>query len=184
MSIPNILTIARLCLMPVFLAVYFSPYENARLWAMGVLVVSFITDALDGYIARKFNQISDLGKILDPMADKVMQITVLLCLALYNSKLVWVVVFVFAKDALLGIGAIYMHRRGVIAQANWAGKTACFVSLAVSLILIFPFTSPISDGIVTLLGIIVAAVNAYALVSYTIVFFKKAYGKPKLVRNK
>ena len=48
MSIPNILTIARLCLMPVFLAVYFSPYENARLWAMGVLVVSFITDALDG----------------------------------------------------------------------------------------------------------------------------------------
>ena len=56
---------------------------------MGVLVLSFLTDVLDGFIARHFNQISNLGKILDPLADKVMQITVLLCLAFSNHALNW-----------------------------------------------------------------------------------------------
>lgn len=169
--------------MPVFLAVYFSPIECARLWAMGVLIVSFITDALDGYIARHFNQISNLGKILDPIADKVMQITVLLCLAIYNTSLIWVVVFVFVKDAVLGIGAIYMQRRGIIVQSNWFGKISCFVSLVSSLVLIFPFSEPLSGKIVLGLSVIIALVNACALVSYTISFFKTAFRKPK-VKNK
>ncbi len=173
MNIPNTLTVIRLCLMPVFLAVYFSPIENARLWAMGVLIVSFITDVLDGYIARNFNQISNLGKILDPIADKVMQITVLICLAIYNHALMWVVAFVLGKDIILGIGAIFMYKRGgVTAQANWAGKVACFVSLALSLVLIFPFKQALPDTAVWVLGLVIVLFNAYALVSYAIVFFK------------
>lgn len=173
MNIPNTLTVIRLCLMPVFLAVYFSPMENARVWAMGVLVVSFLTDVLDGYIARNFNQVSNLGKILDPIADKVMQITVLVCLALYNHALIWVVAFVLGKDVILGIGALYMHKkRGITAQANWAGKIACFVSLALSLVLIFPFRQPLSDMVVWVLGLIIVVFNAIALVSYSMVFFK------------
>lgn len=173
LNIPNILTIIRLCLMPVFLSVYFSPIENARLWAMLVLIISFITDVLDGYIARRFNQITNLGKILDPVADKTMQITVLLCLALYNHALVWVVTFVFIKDALLGIGALLMHKlRGVTAQSNWFGKTACFVSLALSLVLIFPFGQPLSGTAVWVLGAVIVLFNAAALISYTTVFFK------------
>lgn len=172
LNIPNILTIIRLCLMPVFLSVYFAPIENARLWAMLVLIISFITDVLDGYIARNFNQISNLGKILDPLADKVMQITVLLCLAIYNRTLIWVVMFVLGKDVLLGIGALLIHSlKGITAQSNWAGKTACFVSLALSLVLIFPFRQPLSDMVVWTLGAVIVLFNAIALVSYSIVFF-------------
>ena len=178
MNIPNILTTIRLCLMPVFLFVYFSPIENARMLAMGVLVLSFITDMLDGFIARHFNQISDLGKLLDPVADKLMQITVLLCLAIYNEDLIWVVAFVFIKDAILGIGAIYMFKRGIIGQANWFGKTSCFVSLVCTLVLIFPLSNPLDKGTVLLLSLAIALVNACALISYIVRFFKTAFRKP------
>lgn len=180
MNIPNILTTLRLCLMPVFLVLYFSPVENARLWAMGVLVFSFLTDVLDGFIARHFNQVSDLGKILDPVADKVMQITVLLCLAFYNHALIWVVAFVLVKDAALGVGAVYMHKRGIVAQANWFGKVSCFVSFICSLILIIPFSTPLSDIVVLALGVAIVAVNLCALISYICVFFKTAFKKPKV----
>ena len=87
--------------MPVFLVIYFLPIEDARMWAMGVLLISFVTDMFDGFIARTFNQITNLGKILDPIADKIMQITVLICLAIFNKSLIWIVVFVFIKDAIL-----------------------------------------------------------------------------------
>lgn len=180
MTIPNILTIIRLFMMPVFLLVYFSSAENAHMWAMAVLVFSFITDVLDGFIARTFNQTSNLGKILDPIADKVMQITVLLCLALYKQSLMWVVIFVFIKDILIGIGAIYMHTRGYIAQSNWFGKIACFASVAASIILIFPFQTELGEAWVKWLSIVIVGSNAVALAAYAIYFFKNIYGKPKV----
>jgi len=180
LNIPNILTIIRLCLMPVFLVVYFLPIEDARMWAMGVLLVSFVTDMLDGFIARTFNQITNLGKILDPIADKLMQITVLICLAIFNKSLIWIVVFVFIKDAILGIGAIYMYKRGIIGAANWFGKISCFVSLVSTLVLIFPFSQPLSQNSVMMLAIAIAFVNACALVSYSVRFYKTAFRKPKV----
>lgn len=180
MTVPNILTVIRLCLMPVFLFVYFSPFEHARLWAMGVLIFSFLTDVLDGFVARHFNQTSNLGKILDPVADKVMQITVLLCLALFNHSLIWVVVFVFIKDAILGLGAIYMHRRSIAVQSNGFGKVSCFISVICSLVLIFPYSVPLPPMIIFILGIVIALVNFCALISYTAVFFRTAYKKPRV----
>ncbi len=150
---------------------------------MGVLVFSFLTDVADGFIARHFNQISNLGKILDPVADKVMQITVLLCLAFSNHAVIWVVVFVFVKDAILGVGAIYMHQRGIVAQANWFGKVSCFVSFLCSLILIIPFSTPLSTGVVVALGAAIVAVNLCALASYAVVFLRTAFKKPKVEKN-
>lgn len=142
MNIPNILTTLRLCLMPVFLVLYFSPVENARLWAMGVLVFSFLTDVLDGFIARHFNQVSDLGKILDPVADKVMQITVLLCLAFYNHALIWVVAFVLVKDAALGVGAVYMHKRGIVAAGQLVRKGVVLCKLYLLADIDYPVFDP------------------------------------------
>lgn len=148
---------------------------------MGVLVFSFLTDVLDGFIARHFNQVSDLGKILDPVADKVMQITVLhLPRILTIHALIWVVAFVLVKDAALGVGAVYMHKRGIVAQANWFGKVSCFVSFICSLILIIPFSTPLSDKVVLALGVAIVAVNLCALISYICVFFKTAFKKPKV----
>jgi len=173
MTIPNILTCIRLGLMPVFVYVYFLPGEEASWWAMGILAVSFLTDVLDGYIARKFNQISDLGKILDPIADKLMQVTVLVCLMMQHHYVMWAVIFVFVKELLLGIGALIARSKGASSQSSiFAGKLACFVSVLVSLILLFPFPQPLPDTLVLVLLLMLVAFNAYALAAYIVRFFK------------
>ena len=76
MNIPNLLSIFRLALIPVFAVVIFSPIPNSALWACLIFLLSGATDVLDGYIARKYNMITNVGKVLDPLADKLMQITV------------------------------------------------------------------------------------------------------------
>lgn len=167
MTIPNILTCIRLCLMPVFLSVYLSPAANGKYIAMAILCFSFITDVLDGFIARRFNMISDLGKVLDPLADKVMQITVLICMAFSHKQLVWLVITLLVKDILIGIGALVLFiKKKKVAQANWFGKTSCFLSVICSLVLMFgEFGS--SSLLVTNICIgVIAAVNAIAFISY------------------
>jgi len=156
--------------MPVFVFVYFIPSP----WlAMGILAISFLTDILDGYIARRFNQTSDLGKILDPLADKLMQVTVLICLMVTRPYVLWAVVFVFAKELLLGIGVIIAKFKGVSEQSSiFAGKLACFVSVLVSLILLFPFPNELPDAFVKALLFILVLFNTYALSAYISKFFQ------------
>ena len=174
MTIPNFLTFIRLGLMPIFVIVYFIP---APWLAMGILALSFLTDILDGYIARKFNQISDLGKILDPLADKLMQVTVLVCLMVTHFEerpyVLWAVVFVFAKELLLGIGVLIAKSKGVSEQSSiFAGKLACFVSVLVSLILLFPFPNELPEVLVKILLFTLVLFNAYALSAYISKFFQ------------
>lgn len=167
MSIPNILTCIRLCLMPVFLLVYMMPVEGAQYYAMAVLIIAFVTDVLDGFIARKFNMVTNLGKALDPIADKAMQLTALICLAFHTDySLVWVVILVGVKELLLGIGALVLYKSGIITQANWFGKIACFVSFACTLILLFPRVIPLSDAQAFWVAVSIVSVNYLAFVSY------------------
>lgn len=172
MSIPNILTTIRLCMMPVFLVVYFLPAPNAKWWAMGVIIFAFLTDVLDGYIARHYHQITDLGKILDPIADKVMQLTVLICIAINDRALLWAVLFLLFKEILLGIGALIMYRKGVVGQSNWFGKVACFVSILVSIFLLVPFSPPLAPIWKFISVTLLVGVNAVALISYAVTFFR------------
>ena len=78
LTIPNLLSFFRLCLIPVFMWLYC--VERNYLWTGIILIISGLTDTVDGIIARKFNMISDLGKVLDPIADKVTQAAMLFCL--------------------------------------------------------------------------------------------------------
>ena len=175
-TIPNILSGIRILMMPLFLYVYFLPVPMAKWYAFWILAFSFLTDACDGFIARRFNQISELGKILDPLADKLMQVTVLICLAVsmfeQNILVMLSVMFVFIKDLLIGIGAVVLYKRGILGQSNWAGKIACFVSVFISLLLIFPFKIALSDNVVVAAMIVLILANAIALIGYIIRYIK------------
>lgn len=131
---------------------------------MGVLVISFITDVLDGFIARKFNMISNVGKVLDPLADKVMQLAVLVCIALNHKKLLWLIGIMLIKDALMAIGALvlYFTKKKIIA-ANWFGKVSCFVSVFCSLVLIFTSSQGALEYVC---AASIATVNIIAFISY------------------
>ena len=80
MTVPNILSLLRLFLVPVFAVVFFQPMPDAHTWAALIYLVAFLTDIADGWIARHFNQVSKLGRILDPAADKWMTFTVIICI--------------------------------------------------------------------------------------------------------
>ena len=122
-NIPNILSIIRILLVFVFVYVLFG--LNSPVWAIIIFLIAGATDVVDGFLARRFNWITNLGKILDPFADKLMQCTVLVCLCIKGIIPLWFVIPFFLKEgATLIIGWIVIRRRNVVVVSKWYGKAA------------------------------------------------------------
>lgn len=136
-DIPNILSIIRILLVPVFIYLYLN---GKYVLAVTVFICAGITDVVDGYIARKFKYISDLGKILDPTADKLMQQSAFVCLAITKAVPVWMPVAYFVKELATIVGALVVFRKAkVVVKSNIFGKLATFfVFLFVSIIIALP----------------------------------------------
>lgn len=136
MSIPNILTGIRFALIPIF-AYYL--YTEQYLTAIILFLLSGITDVLDGYIARKFNMITSWGKLADPIADKLMQITALVLLTIKGMIPVIIIVIVILKEGFMGIGSILLYKtKKYIVSANWYGKMATVIFfIAIIVIILF-----------------------------------------------
>ncbi|MEG2380909.1 MAG: CDP-alcohol phosphatidyltransferase family protein, partial [Oscillospiraceae bacterium] len=122
--IPNLLTTVRLLLVPLFVYFIFGN-ENYALAAATFLVSGF-TDIVDGFVARKFNMITDFGKVYDPFVDKLMQITVIVCLAIAKILPVWIIVIIIVKEvSMIVIGGI-LYFKDIVVHSVWYGK-ACTV---------------------------------------------------------
>lgn len=125
--IPNILSVIRILLVFVFVAVFFSDFNGHVAVAILIFLLAGATDVVDGYLARRNNWVSNLGKILDPFADKLMQCTVLICLWIKDIIPLWFVIPFFAKELFtLVIGLVVIKRRSVAVVSKWYGKlTVC-----------------------------------------------------------
>lgn len=136
-TIPNILSLLRLAMIPVYIYVYMNATEPIHYAiAAGILSVSCLTDLIDGKIARKYHMISTLGKILDPIADKATQLSLILCLASSYPQL-WIVMglFLIKEGFQLIAGVINLRQGRMLDGALMAGKV-CTVVLFVSLIVL------------------------------------------------
>ena len=125
-QIPNLLSLLRLFMIPVFVVCYFKyvDFPNSMI-AAGVYFLAWATDVLDGYLARRNNWITDIGKLLDPLADKLMQVTAAVCFAVDNSVFLIVVIPIVIKELGMLFGALaIMKKRKVVVQAHWYGKLA------------------------------------------------------------
>lgn len=136
MNLPNALTIFRILLIPAFTWAYFS--VEPKLVALILYLVASFTDFLDGYLARKWNQITDFGKLMDPLADKLMLVTLLVCLAITGNVPWWIAIVMFSKELLMLIGSVFMLKHKVVVSANIWGKMATFVFIF-ALALVFPW---------------------------------------------
>ena len=143
-NVPNCLTILRMLLIPVFLIAYYQLPEK-RYVALFVFAAASLTDCLDGYLARRLNQITSFGKLCDPLADKIMVLTLLFCMAdggylVPDSRaLNWAILFVMLfKELFLMTGSLFLLRRGTVVQANIWGKSAT-VAFVVGIVLVFPW---------------------------------------------
>ncbi|CAM2866929.1 CDP-diacylglycerol--glycerol-3-phosphate 3-phosphatidyltransferase [Hathewaya histolytica] len=138
MNIPNILTIIRLFLIPLFVIVFYS--NNSIAYAIFIFVLSGITDVLDGYIARKYNQITKIGIMLDPIADKLMLVTVLLCLSTKKYIPYWVPIVIIIKELTMICGGFLLYnKQDTVVPANPFGKLATFLFHISILILYFNY---------------------------------------------
>jgi len=164
-TIPNILSIFRLVLVPVFCLVFFSGAENARAWGAVIFAVACATDVLDGYIARKFGQITKLGRILDPLADKLMGFTVIVSLAVAAIVSWWAIAVFAAKEALMGLGAFVMLRgEGDVLSSNILGKLSAslFFLVCMALMLVPQITMLLSTILIAAaLGLSILAMVVY-----------------------
>ena len=119
-TIPNIMSLCRIGLIPVIVWLYL---KGENMLAVGVLILSGITDVVDGYIARHFNMISDVGKILDPIADKLTQAVILYCLISQFPLMIIPFIMLVIKEVFLGlIGLFVVKKTKEVKSANWHGK--------------------------------------------------------------
>lgn len=133
--VPNILTIIRLLLIP-FIVIYI--FLGNYILAFIFFTISGITDIADGFIARKFNLISNFGKLMDPLADKLTQIATLTSLVITNIIPIWILIIVLLKEFIMIVGASFLYGKDVVVYSRWYGKLATvlfYIAIVVSLLL-------------------------------------------------
>lgn len=176
--VPNILSSIRIGLVPVFAIVFFSGHERAPLLALLIYIFASITDVLDGVIARKYKLISRVGTVLDPLADKLMLMTVLVCLSINHTLPLWVPAFIIINEVfMITVGSyMYLKKAKLVIPSNIYGKLATivfFIAIILNIATLYFF----SHALMTLaLGI-----KIIALISYAIQYFNKKKSSSKII---
>ena len=142
-TIPNIMSYFRILLVPVFVVIYLKALrENSVsgcIWALAIVALSGLTDVFDGRVARKLNQVTDLGKILDPIADKAMQFAMMFCVVV-KYKYVYILIIIFGAKEIISLcfsSFLLAHNKN-IGGAMWCGKICTVILYSVMLIFILP----------------------------------------------
>ena len=136
MTIPNLLSLFRLVLIPVYVSIYLNATELWQYYlAAFILAVSCLTDLVDGYIARQFNMISNLGKLLDPIADKATQLALTLCLSTRYGAMIFLIILFLLKETFQLVALAMNLRKGKALDGALMSGKVCTTVLFVTLIL-------------------------------------------------
>lgn len=173
--IPNILTVIRFLLIP--LIVYFI-FTEQFIMAFVFFTISGITDVADGFIARKFNLVSNFGKLMDPLADKLTQIATLTSLVIINIIPIWILIIVLIKEFIMIVGASFLYGKDVVVYSKWYGKLAT-VLFYVAIVLSLIFRQFNVDGFWKHLDLICYSIalitTIFALIMYVKSLYKKGF---------
>ncbi len=126
-NVPNVLTMLRVLLIPVFAVLFLKGHTIA---ALAVYVTAAVTDLADGYIARKYRMITDFGKLMDPLADKLMNIVMGICMVIRGIIPAAIVIILAAKEVIMVVGGLLLLKIGNVAYSKWIGKMAQTVVVA------------------------------------------------------
>lgn len=154
LTIPNVLSLFRLLLIPVYVVIYLNATVATDYFlAAAILAVSCLTDLVDGKIARHFNMISTVGKILDPFADKATQFTLIVCLAMKHKIIRYMVVLFFVKEVFQLIAGLLTIRKGRMLRGALITGKICTTILFVSLI-IMVLMPGLQDDVITAITLV------------------------------
>ena len=165
-TIPNILTFIRICLVPVIVVLYLA-YSD-YLWAAITVCISGVTDVVDGFIARRFHMESDVGRVMDPIADKLTQLSVMMCLCFRYPLMIIPATVLVVKELISGLfGYYYVKLAKKALNSEWHGKLATVLLFIMMAVHLFWF-----DVIEIVSFILICAATAMLLISFVLYMFR------------
>ncbi len=172
-TIPNILSFFRLCLIPVIVWLYC--FQKDYLWTTVIFIISGLTDIVDGFIARRFDMISDFGKAFDPVADKLTQIAMLFCLVTRFPLMLIPLIILIIKEALAAImNMITLEKAGFVVAAKWHGKlNTVLLYLTMFIHIVWFNITPIVSNVLIGICIIVMFLSSFLYTKYDVKAIKK-----------
>ncbi|MCD8335902.1 MAG: CDP-diacylglycerol--glycerol-3-phosphate 3-phosphatidyltransferase [Lachnospiraceae bacterium] len=140
MNLPNKLTMLRVCLVPVFVVLMLAdgiPYGN--IWAGILFVLASATDALDGHIARKNHLVTDFGKFMDPIADKLLVCSAMICLVAQQKLAAWMVIIIIGREFIISGFRLVASDKGTVIAASYWGKFKTVFQMIMIVMLLYDF---------------------------------------------
>lgn len=167
MNLPNKLTIIRVCLIPFFVAVLLFDHGNnytMRIVANVLFIVASLTDLFDGKIARKYNLVTNFGKFMDPLADKLLVCSALICLIELGQLPAWVVIIIISREFIISGFRLVAADNGVVIAASYWGKFKTTFQMAAVILMIFNI--PALTLVTNIVVVIAVALTIISLVDY------------------
>lgn len=151
LTIPNLLSAFRICLIPVFINLYCVKHNYPA--TAFILILSGFTDIADGFIARNFNMISNFGKVFDPIADKLTQVTMMICLITRFKLMILPLALLIIKEIFMSVtGLMVIHKKNVVMGAKWHGKAATVLLYITMIIHVIWYNIPSNISNILILG--------------------------------
>ena len=163
MNLPNKLTIFRVILVIPFVALMLNGYD---LWAVAVFIIASLTDLLDGKIARKYNLITDFGKFMDPLADKLLVCAAMICLVEMGRLPAWMVIVIISREFIISGFRLIAADNGIVIAASYWGKFKTVSQMIMIILMIMDIQNTVFQGILTLFVVIAVALTIISLVDY------------------
>ena len=167
MNLPNKLTIIRVCLIPFFVAALLFDHGNnytMRIVANVLFIVASLTDLFDGKIARKYNLVTNFGKFMDPLADKLLVCSALICLIELGQLPAWVVIMIISREFIISGFRLVAADNGVVIAASYWGKFKTTFQMAAVILMIFNI--PALTLVTNIVVVIAVALTIISLVDY------------------
>lgn len=168
MNLPNKLTILRVLLIPVFVVLLLADFWGKWLdyIALAVFIIASLTDMLDGMIARKYNLITNFGKFMDPLADKLLVCSAMICLLDLGRIPAWVVIVIIAREFIISGFRLVASDKGVVIAAGYIGKAKTVFQMIMIMLMIIDFTEGAMYMVTQAVMYIAVALTIISLVDY------------------
>ena len=178
MNLPNKLTIFRVIMIPFFLiALLVDEIPGGKWIAVSLFIIASLTDMLDGKIARKYNLITNFGKFMDPLADKLLVCSAIVALISLDRIPCWVVIVIIAREFIISGFRLVASDNGVVIAASWWGKIKTVVQMIMTIVLICDFRAECNSNVIT----VIENILIYSALALTVISLIDYLAKNKVV---
>ena len=167
MNLPNTLTTIRMILIvPFVMIMQITPDGNGRFAALAIFIIASMTDFLDGYIARKNHLVTNFGKFMDPLADKLLVSAAMICLVSMDRLPAWMVIIIISREFAISGFRLIAADNGIVIAASWWGKFKTVSQMIMIILMIMDIQNTVFQTLITVFIVIAVALTVISLIDY------------------